>query len=531
MDNELVYRRRWLILAVLSVSVFLVVVDNTIVNVALPTLNSELDASVSELQWIVDAYSLVFAGLLLAAGGFGDRVGRKGAMQVGLVIFGVMSALAAFASSSGQLIAARGAMGIGAALVFPATLAILTNVFTEPAERAKAIGAWSAVSGLAVAVGPVTGGFLLEHFWWGSVFFVNVPIVVFALVAGWLIIPSSKDPDSGRFDVLGTLLSIGGVGLLVFTVIEGPRWGWGSTSTMLGFAGSALLLVGFVLWELRVTHPLLDVRVFKIARFSAAAGAISVSSFAMFGFVFLATQYFQFVLGYSTLSAGLHTAPFAVFVGVTAPLGARLALTYGPRRVVSSGLGLMSLGLVIASQLTADSAYVGPVLISMAVIAIGLSLVFAPATEAVMGALPKEKAGAGAAVNDTTRELGGTLGVAVIGSVFASVYGPQVVDALRQFPVPADAVEAARESMGAALQITAAAPDGVRESLQGVASGAFIDGMSVGYLVAAGVALAGAVVTAIFLPGRAHAEAAAAERAAAAEVAGVSGIEPAIEPA
>ena len=276
MDAAVIHRRRWLILAVLSVSVFLVVVDNTIVNVALPTLNRELGASVSELQWIVDAYSLVFAGLLLAAGGLGDRLGRKGAMQVGLVIFGVTSALGAFATNSGQLIAARGAMGIGAALIFPATLAILTNVFTEPTERAKAIGAWAAVSGLAVAFGPITGGFLLEHFWWGSVFLVNVPIVVVALVAGALLVPTSRDPEVGRFDVLGMLLSISAVGLLVLTVIEGPHWGWTSTATLAGFGGAALLGTAFVIWELRVATPLLDVRVFRSARFSAAAGAISV---------------------------------------------------------------------------------------------------------------------------------------------------------------------------------------------------------------------------------------------------------------
>jgi DHA2 family multidrug resistance protein-like MFS transporter len=332
MDAATVHRRRWWILGVLSVSVFLVVVDNTIVNVALPTLNRELGASVSELQWIVDAYSLVFAGLLLAAGGLGDRLGRRGAMQVGLVIFGVTSALGAFATTSGQLILARGAMGIGAALVFPATLAILTNVFTEPSERAKAIGAWSAVSGLAVAFGPVTGGFLLEHFWWGSVFLVNVPIVVVALVGGALLVPTSRDPESHRFDVPGTVLSIGAVGLLVLTVIEGPRWGWGSTTTLLGFAGAAVLLVAFVAWELRSAHPLLEVRVFRIPRFSAAAGAISIAFFSLFGFIFLVTQYFQFVKGYSTLSAGVHTLPFAVFAGVTAPVGARLALRWGPRR-------------------------------------------------------------------------------------------------------------------------------------------------------------------------------------------------------
>jgi EmrB/QacA subfamily drug resistance transporter len=506
MDAATVHRRRWWILGVLSVSVFLVVVDNTIVNVALPTLNRELGASVSELQWIVDAYSLVFAGLLLAAGGLGDRLGRRGAMQVGLVIFGVTSALGAFATTSGQLILARGAMGIGAALVFPATLAILTNVFTEPSERAKAIGAWSAVSGLAVAFGPVTGGFLLEHFWWGSVFLVNVPIVVVALVGGALLVPTSRDPESHRFDVPGTVLSIGAVGLLVLTVIEGPRWGWGSTTTLLGFAGAAVLLVAFVAWELRSAHPLLDVRVFRIPRFSAAAGAISIAFFSLFGFIFLVTQYFQFVKGYSTLSAGVHTLPFAVFAGVTAPVGARLALRWGPRRVVSSGLFVMAAGLGLASTLDADTAYVGPVIVSMALLAIGLSLVTAPATEAVMSSLPRERAGAGAAVNDTTRELGGTLGVAVVGSVFASVYGPRIGEYLGQFPVPAEAVDAARESVAAALAVAAQAPAELQGSFADAASDAFVRGMSLGSLVAAGVALVGGIAAALFLPGRVSAE-------------------------
>ncbi len=407
MDESLIHRRRWSILAVLSVCVFLVVVDNTIVNVALPTLSRELSASTTELQWIVDAYSLVFAGLLLAAGGLGDRFGRKGTMQIGLVLFGLFSLAAAFSTNSGQLIAARGAMGIGAALIFPATLAILTNVFADPTERAKAIGIWSAVSGLAVAFGPVTGGLLLEHFWWGSIFLVNVPIVLVALGLGRVLVPTSNDPDVGRFDIPGVLLSISGVGLLVLTVIEGPRWGWSSPSTLLGFAGSALLLTVFVLWELRIPHPLIDVRVFRIARFSAAAASIAVAFFALFGFIFLATQYFQFALGYSTLSAGLHTLPFAIFAGITAPIGARLALRYGPRRVVSTGLVSMAVGLFMASRFSTETAYFGPVVISMALLAIGLSLVTAPATDAVMGSLPPEKAGAGAAVNDTTPRAGG----------------------------------------------------------------------------------------------------------------------------
>lgn len=502
MNADVIHRRRWLILAVLAASVFLVVVDNTIVNVALPRLSSDLGASTTQLQWIVDAYSLVFAGLLLAGGAIGDRLGRKGALQIGLVIFAAMSTLGAFSQNSGQLIAARAAMGIGAALVFPATLAILTNVFTDPTERAKAIGAWSAVSGAAVAFGPITGGLLLEHYWWGSVLLVNLPIVAVALIAGAILVPTSRDPEVGRFDIPGIVLSISGIGLLVFTVIEGPHWGWTSITTFGGFVVSLMLLVGFVLRELRTDHPMLDVRVFRIARFSAAAGSIAVAFFALFGFIFLATQYFQFVRGYSTLSAGLHTLPFAIFAGITAPFAARLAMRFGPRRVIATGLLSMCIGLVIASTFTASTSYFGVVVWSMALMATGLSLVTSPATEAVMSSLPKEKAGAGAAVNDTTRELGGTLGVAVVGSVFASAYSPRIGEFLGQFPVPAEAIAAARDSVAAAIVVAGRAPQEVQASITTAASSAFMDGMSIGCLVAAGVSLVGAISAFLLLPDR-----------------------------
>ncbi len=502
MDAATIHRRRWLILAVLATSVFLVVVDNTIVNVALPRLSTDLGASTTELQWIVDAYSLVFAGLLLAGGAIGDRLGRKGALQIGLIIFAATSTLGAFATSSGQLIAARGAMGIGAALVFPATLAILTNVFTDPTERAKAIGVWSAVSGAAVAFGPITGGLLLEHFWWGSVLLVNLPIVAVALVAGALLVPTSRDPEVSRFDIPGIILSISAIGLLVFTVIEGPHWGWVSAKTFGGFLLSALLIGGFVLRELRTDHPMLDVRVFRIPRFSAAAGSIAVAFFALFGFIFLATQYFQFVRGYSTLSAGVHTLPFAIFAGVTAPFAARLAMRFGPRRVIATGLASMSVGLVIASTFTATTSYFGVVVWSMALMATGLSLVTSPATEAVMSSLPKEKAGAGAAVNDTTRELGGTLGVAVVGSVFASTYAPKIGEFLGRLPVPPEAVEAARDSVAAAIVVAGRAPQEAQASITAAAGSAFTDGLSVACLVAAGVTFLGSIVAFRLLPDR-----------------------------
>ena len=495
--------RRWWILPVLCLSLFLVVMDNTIVNVALPTLSRDLSASTSQLQWIVDSYSLVFAGLLLAFGSFGDRYGRKGALQIGLVLFAATSVAAALTTSAPQLIAARAAMGVGAALVFPATLAILTNVFTDPVERAKAIGVWSAVSGLAVALGPLTGGWLLEHFAWGSIFLVNVPVVAVALLAGHRLIPKTRDPDAGRLDPNGLVLSIAAILLLVYTIIEAPKHGWTDPLTLSGFAVVALLLVAFVSWELRRDHPMLDVRVFRNARFSAASGAVACAFFGLFGFIFLMTQYFQVVRGYSTLSAGLHTLPFAVASAIAAPLAARLALRIGTKVVVAGGLTLMTVGFVWISTLGSDTSYWGAVAIQAAIVGAGLTLTLAPSTEAILGSLPREKAGVGSAVNDTTRELGGTIGVAVVGSVFSSLYGPEILRRLGALPIPARALAAAEESVVAAAEIARRAPAGARAVVLEAARDSFMRGFSVGVLVAAGVTAVAAIAALAFLPARA----------------------------
>jgi EmrB/QacA subfamily drug resistance transporter len=495
--------RRWWILPVLCLSLFLVVVDNTIVNVALPTMARTLGAGTSQLQWIVDAYSLVFAGLLLLAGSLGDRYGRKGVLQVGLVWFGLTSVAASLSHTPGQLIAARAAMGLGSALVFPATLAILTNVFTEPTERAKAIGIWSAVTGLAVALGPITGGALLAHFSWGSIFLVNLPLVVLALVAGHILIPTSRDPVVRRLDVPGVVLSIAAVTLLVFTIIEAPGRGWLSPDTVAGFAGAVVLAAVFVRRERTTPEPMLDVTLFRNLRFSAASLSVAAAFFCLFGFIFVVTQYFQFARGYSACSAGLHTLPFAVAAGVMAPLGARLALVVGTKLVVAGGLASMAVGFLVASFLDTGSSYWGAVVPSMVLMGAGLTLTTAPATEAVMGALPPERAGVGAAVNDTTRELGGTLGVAVVGSVFASAFGPRMAAALHHFPVPAPAAAAARSSVAAATAVVAHFPRALQPTVTAGLHDAFTAGMTVGSRVAAAVAVAGALLALRFLPARA----------------------------
>ena len=495
--------RRWIILPILCLSVFLVVVDNTIVNVALPSLSRDLGASTTGLQWIVDAYSLAFAGLLLAGGGVGDRLGRKPVMQVSLIAFGLFSLLASMSHTTNALIASRALMGVASAFIFPATLAILTSVFVEPSERQKALGIWGATSGLAVAFGPITGGALLQHYWYGSVFLINIPIVIVTFVSGQFLIPKVPYERPGRFDIKGVLLSTAGVTMLVLAIIEGPQWGWAATGTLLCFAAAALLLVTFTLVELRTNDPLLDVRVFKLPRFSSGAISISVAFFALFGFIFLITQYFQFVKGYSTLSAGVHTLPFAVVAAVFTPLGALFALKVGSRLVVGGGLTLMAAGLVVSGLTsTPTTAYWGPIIIAMVLLSLGLSFVTAPATEAVMGSLRPEQVGAGAAVNNTTRELGGTLGVAVFGSVFASAYAPKISAVFNKLPIPSGAKGAAHESMAAALTVANRAPVAFRPHLTEVANTAFRSGLRLSCLVGAGVALLGAVVAARFLPPR-----------------------------
>jgi EmrB/QacA subfamily drug resistance transporter len=495
--------RRWIVLAVLCLSVFLVVVDNTIVNVALPTLNRHLDASISSLQWIVDAYSLAFAGLLLAGGGIGDRLGRKGTMQIGLVFFGLFSVAAAASHSTGSLIAARALMGVAAAFIFPASLAILTSVFEDPSERQKALGIWGATSGIAVAFGPVVGGALLEHFWYGSIFLVNVPIVVITVLAGQYLIPRLPRVRTHAFDTRGVVISTAGVTALVLAIIEGPQWGWTASGTVACFAAAAVLLATFVWLELRTEGPLLDVRVFAIPRFSGGAISISVAFFCLFGFIFLITQYFQFIKGYSTLSAGVHTLPFALVAAIFTPLAAVVALRVGSRAVVTTGLVLMGSGLVVAAfNSEATTAYWGPLLVAMVLLALGLSSITAPTAEAVMGSVPDEQRGAAAGVNNTTRELGGTLGVAVFGSIFASAYAPKITDAFRRLPIPPGPKAESHQSVAAALAVIGHAPRAARPALDSVIDTAFHGGLRVACLAGACVAVLGALAAFRLLPGR-----------------------------
>jgi EmrB/QacA subfamily drug resistance transporter len=495
-DDVEVNPRRWWILLVLCLSLFMVVMGNTVLNIALPKMSEALRATGAELQWVVDAYALVFAGLLFTAGSLGDRFGRKGALMGGLVVFGLGSLSATFAESAGQVTAARAVMGLGAAFVMPATLSILTHVF-PPDERAKAIGAWAGVAGAAGAVGPVTSGWLLEHFEWPAVFWLNVPVVLVALAAGAVLVPTSRHPDRVPLDPIGALLSIGMIGSLVYGVIEAPVYGWTDPLILSAFAVAAVLLAAFVVWELRHDHPMLDVRLFRKGGFTGGSLAIAMMFFGMFGMFFLLTQYLQLVRGYTPLEAGIRTLPFAVTMMVAAPSSAHLAARFGTRRVVTSGMAIAGTGmLVLAVTSKVDSSYL-VLAACLVVLAGGMGLTMAPSTATIMASLPHEKAGVGSAMNDTNRELGGALGIAILGSVFSTVYAASVRDAAPG--LPAGAVDDVASSLAEALRIGAGlGPDG--GPVVTAARQAFVDGMGWALALGAGVILLGAVVVRLVIP-------------------------------
>jgi EmrB/QacA subfamily drug resistance transporter len=500
------FRLRWWILAVLCLSLLVIVVDNSILNVALPHLQEDLDATFSQLQWMVDSYTLVFACLLLTAGSLGDRFGRKGALQFGMVVFGIGSILSATATSPGYLIATRALMGIGGAFIMPSTLSLITNVF-PPEERGRAISYWAAIAGVGVALGPVSGGLLLEHFYWGSIFLVNIPIVIVALVGGAYLLPKSRDPEKPRLDIVGASLSIIGLLALVYAIIEGPTEGWTSPVIIGAFAVAAFVLGAFAWWELRSDHPMLRLQVFENPRFTAASIGITCIFFAMFGSLFLLTQYLQSIMGFSALEAGLALLPWAGIMLVVAPMSARLAERYGTKLVVGTGLGFATVALLLFSTLPAsDIGYVTDVLPRMVIMAIGMGLVMAPATESIMGSLPRAKAGVGSAMNDTTRQVGGALGVAVIGSVMLSTYGSRVGEAITasKIPVSPGLVDQAKQSLATALGIATndRVPAALQSRLVTEINQAFVSGMHRGVLFAAAATLIGAIVVFRWLPAR-----------------------------
>jgi EmrB/QacA subfamily drug resistance transporter len=498
MTADLIYRRRWWTLVVLSLSLLVIGLDNTILNVAIPSLRGDLSASSSDLQWILDSYMLVFAGLLLTAGAIGDRFGRKRALQIGLFVFGAGSVLAALSGSSEALIGSRALMGVGAAFIMPSTLSILTNVFPA-GERAKAIGIWAGVSGIGIALGPVTGGFLLEHFWWGSVFLVNVPFVAATLLLGVKLVPESRDPASTPLDPLGAGLSMASLMTLVWSIIEaGGDRGWTDGLVLAGFGTALALGAAFVAWELRARYPMLDIRLFRNRRFSAASASLGLVFFGLMGAIFFQTQYFQSVLEYSPFEAGIRIVPIAFGVIFASALSARLTHRVGTKAMVAVGLAVVATGLGLFGVLDAGSSY-GLIVTAVVVLGFGLGLTMAPATDSVMGSLPLAKASVGSAMNDATRMVGGALGVAILGSVLAGGYRSGVDSATESLPAPA--AEVASDTVGGALHVASQSPDGA-PALVDAAQSAFVSGMHTTAFVAAGVALLGSVIALLFLPAR-----------------------------
>src|SRR5215212_1242239 len=493
--SEREYERRWWTLGVLCISLVMIVMANASLNVALPTLAKELDTGSSGLQWIVDAYALVFAGLLLTAGSLGDRYGRRLALNGGLILFGAASLFAMTSDSAGAVIGARAVMGVGAAFVMPATLSILAHVF-PPKERARAIAIWAGFAGIGVAMGGVVSGALLEHFWWGSIFLINVVVVGIALVAGFFLVPRSREKIHAPLDPLGALLSIAGLASLVYGIIEGPDNGWTSTQTLATFAIALTILAAFIGWELKAKEPMLDLRFFLNPRFTAAASAITLVFFAMFGSYFLFTQYLQFVHGYDPLSAGIRILPWALAYLVSATQSAKMVERFGQRFVVSSGLTIAGLGIAVLAVTSSVTASYWWFALAVVIQATGMGMTTAPSTGAIMRSLPLHKAGVGSAVNDTTRELGGALGVAVMGSLVASQFRSSM-GAVSLLPARAT------HSLSDALQ-TAGATGGARGgAIADAAKVSFVDAFTSTLWVAAVVVIVASAIVAWLLRAKA----------------------------
>jgi EmrB/QacA subfamily drug resistance transporter len=502
--SEVGHPRRRLILLVLCLSLLVVVIDNTVLNTALPTLAVKLRAGTSALQWITDAYTLCFAAVLIPAGALGDRFGRRRSLVGGLIVYALGSLAAASAGSAHILIADRVVMGLGAAFVMPATLSILNSVFPVK-ERPQAIAAWSAVAGVGIVLGPTLGGALLSHFAWGSVFLVNIPLVAIALVGVSKVVPESRAAGVRRLDLVGTLLAAAGLVALVDAVIEAPARGWTGASTLGEAALGLALLAWFVVFELRSDHPLIDLRIFRERAFAASAGAVTVIFFSLFGSLFALTQYLQLVHGYSPFAAGVRALPFALTMGAMSPLSAQLAKRIGPRVVISGGLVLMGVGLLALSTAGVHTPY-PPLALFVAVMGAGMGLVMAPASSIIMETVPADQASAGSAVNDTVREVGGALGIAVVGSVVAAIYGHRLGTVLTAHHAPGAVTREATSSIAAADGIAKHVGGPIGSELASVAHQAFTSAMSGGMRVAAGVAIAGAVACFAGIPGRARRE-------------------------
>jgi EmrB/QacA subfamily drug resistance transporter len=486
--------RRWWALAALVLSLLTIGLDATILNVALPTIATELSAGVDGLQWLVNSYVLVFAGLLLPAGALGDRYGRKRLMLAGLALFGASSLVAALFSSVGPVVGARAVMGIGAAIITPIALAVLPILFA-PAERGRAISFAMMGMGVGIPLGPIVGGYLLEHFWWGSIFLVNVPVAIVGMIAIGLLLPESRDPAPRGADLPGGALSTLGLVALVYGLVEAPGRGWDHPIVLGSLGTAAGLLTAFTRRELRTAQPMIDLRLFRRSPFLWGTVAATLATFALFGLLFVVPQYLQLVLDFDALGTGIRLLPLIAGLMLGAASGERVAARAGHRVSVAIGLLTVAAGLGIGATTDPDSAY-GFAAGWFALVGLGIGLALAPAMDAVLGALPPEQSGSGTALTMTLRQTAGALGVALLGSLLAEVYAARVAVAT----LPAAAADSARDSVAGGLTIAARLGDA---ALAASARAAYVDGMGVVLAVCAGIAVLGAVLSFAFLPGRA----------------------------
>jgi EmrB/QacA subfamily drug resistance transporter len=486
---------------VLCVALAAISIDETVVNVALPTLSWELSTSATQLQWIVESYVLVIGALVLTAGALSDRYGRKLALVLGLVVFGAASAAGAFAPSANLLIAARVVMGIGAAMIMPSTLSIVRTSFPEE-ERRLALGVWTAVLGLGILVGPLIGGFLLEHFWWGSVFLINVPITAVAVVGAFLLIQETKNPSSAPFDLVGTVLAVVGMGLVFFGITEAPKLGWADPLTLASLILGGVFLTAFVLWERGVPHPMLDLSLFRNPRFSASSLSLALAYSSLFGAMFVLTQYLQFVLAYGPLEAGVRIAPLMIAAVPASLVGAVLAARLGTRAVIVGGLLATAAGLSVFAFLTPTSGY-GPIFAACVVIGLGIGAAATAAANSILSAAPVEKAGAASAVDETAIQLGSAFGIAALGGTLTAVYSAAFgVEGGVPQDVPPNTQWRASESIGDAVRVAAEVGGATGEGLLAAARNAFVEAMSTAMFLGAGMVVLGALVALAFLPAR-----------------------------
>ncbi|MFC1994222.1 MFS transporter [Chloroflexota bacterium] len=490
---------RWWTLVVIAISVLIVVLDSTIVNIALPTLQREINTTMSELQWIISAYIMSFAALLLTMGALGDRIGRAKMLQSGIIVFAGASLGATFANSGGQLILWRTIMGIGGAMILPATLAIITNVFPRE-ERGKAIGVWAGLNGIGIALGPIIGGLIIESFEWNWIFLINIPIAAVALVAGWFLVPNSCDPNPKRLDFPGTILSAAALSSLIFGLIQGGNWGWTNPVVMGSLVGSIVLTALFVVWERHTTHPMLEIGVFRCRRFSVGVGAVSVMALAMIGLTFGLTLYMQFVNGYTALETGLRFVPLALGIFIGAGSSDKIVLRLGTTRVIVIGFIGTAVTAALASFWQVDTAYWQ---LGLIIFGIGFSLgyIAAPATDAVMGALSESRAGIGSAMNTASRMVAGSIGVAVLGSVLSTIYSTSFAKAASAIAgLPVEIAEAASDSVGVAVTIAGQLPPSVGDALALAAKESFMDAWQVVAFFTCGISVIGAIFVLKFMP-------------------------------